>query len=1392
MKPRNPFNRQNAIFASGFRVAFALSLLTAASHAANIWDGGGADGNWSTIANWDNDLLPAFPVALTFGSGNQLASNNDQTGVTVNGITFDASAGAFTLSGNSVLLGGNVTNNSTSLQTLALPLDLTANRTFNAASGNLAVTAGISGASFGITKSGTGTLTLSGTNSNTGTTVISAGTLKLGASNTLTAAGPINFPTGTTGILDLAGFAQTTGILTAGTNTAGNAGTVTSSASGGSLTINTGNTNGGTFSQTAFTNGTGTLALTLLGSNPPNNVQIQNTTNSFSGGLTIKSSSAGSLTSANLATAGGLTAQTLQGVRSGNASAIGSGSILIDNGQLFITSSQSIANSISFTARGGVLHMESTGGSATGGFTGTITNPGGLVVANSNSGNSNIVKFGNVSGFTGTLAIDTTSIGGLAFNETSAGNSAMNLLWYGNGTNGGTGRVQYRGTGDATLAFGDLNNLNSGAIGSTMSGIIENATASTTATFSIGNSNTTPATFQGVIRNGTGTIALTKTGSNTQTLTGSNTYTGATLVNGGILRVNGSLAATPVSVATGGHFIANGSVGGTVAVAAGGKLGGTGSVTGAVTLAAGSGAGNQASLDLIDGTVESLVFYDTAAPTVIGGAAGETVNLNFEAGPTTADSLVLSGDLSMGAGGAIINISSLGVAANQTYELIAFANGTGDGFATGTGTTVGGLTLANPSLGFGVSGTLNVTPNAVQLVTSGAAAPAAAYWSGSKGPSWTSNASGQGNFTTTAAGGTFVSALPGSSTNVFFSANSATNLTHTLGGNFAVNSLTFRGTSAGTSISGANQLSILDGGITLESGNGGATLGMTTLALGADQTWNNQSPNPLVVTAAVNGGSSALTHTGNAIKLGGSSFSSGALTLNANLDVAGTSLTIGDLSGNGSVNNTGANASINTTASTDSVFSGTISDAGAGSTLSLVKNGGSWLTLGGANSYNGSTLVSSGAVVLGNSTALGVAGTVASGSGTTVASGATLDLNGQSISESLSVAGTGSTGGGALINSDTVNPAVVSSEMISNGAFSVGGDGDITLQRVQTVLATVTKNGTGTLTLGTPSATGHNNLLVLVANSGKVILNMPGLLAVDRGMTINSGATVQLAGTAAGGGQIQDDNTVTLNDGTFDLNGRSEIIGSLNGASGTIISNTAAATASTLSVGGLATTTNNGSFAGTINNGAGTVAVTKTGLGTQTITGAQAYTGDTRVNGGILSLDTAYLADTSDVYVITGAALNLTHAATDVVHALYLNGAPQADGIYDSANSGGLITGTGKIQVVSGAATGYSAWATTNAGGQTPGEDFDNDGVSNGIEYFMGETASSFTSSPGVVNGKVTWPKDPAFSGNYTVQTSPNLSIWTDAASTVVGNTVEFTLPTGENKVFVRLLVTPN
>jgi hypothetical protein len=89
--------------------------------------------------------------------------------------------------------------------------------------------------------------------------------------------------------------------------------------------------------------------------------------------------------------------------------------------------------------------------------------------------------------------------------------------------------------------------------------------------------------------------------------------------------------------------------------------------------------------------------------------------------------------------------------------------------------------------------------------------------------------------------------------------------------------------------------------------------------------------------------------------------------------------------------------------------------------------------------------------------------------------------------------------------------------------------------------------------------------------------------------------------------------------------------------------------------------------------------------------------------------------------------------------------------------------------------------------------------VKNGVEYFMGKTDNSFTANPGVVDREgvktVTWPMSATFSGTYHVQTSSDLVTWTnESTSTGVSTTSDsliYTLPTGSDKLFVRLEVTP-
>lgn len=105
---------------------------------------------------------------------------------------------------------------------------------------------------------------------------------------------------------------------------------------------------------------------------------------------------------------------------------------------------------------------------------------------------------------------------------------------------------------------------------------------------------------------------------------------------------------------------------------------------------------------------------------------------------------------------------------------------------------------------------------------------------------------------------------------------------------------------------------------------------------------------------------------------------------------------------------------------------------------------------------------------------------------------------------------------------------------------------------------------------------------------------------------------------------------------------------------------------------------------------------------------------------------------------------------------------------------------------------GYFTWAAANTGNQDPAADFDGDGLANGVEYFMGETGSSYSTNPLPSGGIISWPHSAtAIGATFKVLISGDLLVWTDKTTDALdsGGFVTYTLPAGHPKLFVRLSV---
>ena len=160
----------------------ALLSGTAMSQAqtTDTWNGSGADANWTTAGNW----TPGAPNPgdnLIFAGTTQTSPNNDVAATNgYGGITFDATAGGFSLLGNAINFGGVIENDSIAAQAIDLQLILTNGATINTTAGDINIgmngAGGISGTN-SVTVNGPGTLSVSNKTYSGGTLVNSGATM---------------------------------------------------------------------------------------------------------------------------------------------------------------------------------------------------------------------------------------------------------------------------------------------------------------------------------------------------------------------------------------------------------------------------------------------------------------------------------------------------------------------------------------------------------------------------------------------------------------------------------------------------------------------------------------------------------------------------------------------------------------------------------------------------------------------------------------------------------------------------------------------------------------------------------------------------------------------------------------------------------------------------------------------------------------------------------------------------------------------------------------------------------------------------------------------------------------------------------------------------------------
>jgi fibronectin-binding autotransporter adhesin len=1168
----------------------------------------------------------AGPTTITAGStlqlGNANASQNSTVAVNAaNGLKFSSGIGTFVLGG----LSGAGNEALADTAAAAVTLQVGKNNANTTYSGILSGTGGA------LAKMGTGTLTLGGANTYTGGTTVTAGTLAVNGSTSATGTVAV----GTAGTL-------------AGTGTIGGA---TSLTGGGVINLNAGTIAGGLAVTGGNWNGTGTVGGAVTAS---------------SGILTLGSGS-------NLTANGGV-AVTGTGSIAGTGTVTGNINYTSGTGSTFAGVIAGSGKSVTMNSGGTTLTL---GGANT--YTGGTTITAGTLAVNGSTSATGTVAVGTA----GTLA-GTGTVGG---NATLTGNGIINLAagriagtlaitggnW--NGTGSVTGQVT---SSSGALTFGSNSTLTA-PTGLLVSGGTIAGSSSSTINSSLNYTSSSASTFAGTIAGAGNTVTVDNSGGSL-TLTGTNSYTGATTVTAGTLAVNGSTASgSAVQVNTGGTLagtgtvngnttvtggtvdLTGGTIGGTLTVnGTGGTFNGSGTVAGQVTSSSGTFTiGSGASLIATTGvnvtggsiaagnassTITGNVDYTSATSSTFGGViagSGKTLILNNGAatltlggantytGATTVDAgtLIISGSTASG--------SAIAVDGGGTFSgagTVGGVTGATGGTISGSGLTLTGLVTFN-----GTGNTLSGTETATAGID--LAANSSVTESGTQTGAVSLAAGTSGTTTLTGTGTVGAVTLAGKDT------LSSTGTLHTGGVTVATNS-------TGNTI-GAGAVT---GAITQNSGSALAVTGTA----GTDALAN-------LATLSGTGTVGALTLAGN------NTVSSTSTLTTGSISVTGTGNIIG---GGGTVGASGTATTLNGAAAL--AVNGTLDGTLTVGTGALTGSG----TVTGATSVDGGSVMGSGLVLSGGTAFSGTGNTLAG----TVTSNVSLAPSGL-VTQSGTVTGNLVNIAGTYTDNGTVTG---SAALLSGGALSgTGHVGAVTLAGSNTL------SSSGTLTTGGITVSGTGNLI----SSGSTIVG---------NTTLNSGALLAVNGTLTG----------TLGTGSGTLTGTGSVSGAVTVADGGTINAGGVGTTGTLTVGSI--TFQSGSTFALDLSGASTDKLTINGVAT--------------IDGGAdISINASGLSQAS--YVLATASSGLTSGSFTL-----LGGVPSGYTLVANGTSLDLVESTATqtftspspnpINIVTGSSTTVSASLnnTNTSGGPTVAVNLANN---NGT----GGTVTNLNSSSGATVG---------------------------------------------------------